>query len=250
MTTTEIAQFVYEGNPVQSDPNNPELGYSQFGQRHRIIGGSTYKHRWNNTFATSIGLFFEVAEGNRFITTGGNRYSFIYAGDVNGDGVGGNYLIYIPNNQNEINFAPITDENNVVITTPEEQWAAFNAFIEQDSYLSENRGKIAERNGLVNPWYFNIDLRILQDFSFMLVGKRHTFQLSFDILNVANLLNPDWGVRKVADTKATSPLQLVDFDGSGEPMFNFNPNVKETFVDDPGLFSRWQMQVGLRYFFD
>lgn len=249
MTTTEIAQFVYEGNPVQSDPNNPELGYSQFGQRHRIIGGSTYKHKWNNTFATSIGLFFEVAEGNRFITTGGNRYSFIYAGDVNGDGVGGNDLIYIPNNQNEINFAPITDENNVVITTPEEQWAAFNAFIEQDSYLSENRGKIAERNGLVNPWYFNIDLRILQDFSFMLVGKRHTFQLSFDILNVANLLNPDWGVRKVADTKATSPLQLVDFDGSGEPMFNFDPNVKETFVDDPSLFSRWQMQVGLRYFF-
>jgi len=249
MTTTEIAQFVYEGNPVQGDPNNPELGYSQFGQRHRIIGGATYKHRWNNTLATSFGLFFEVAEGNRFITTGGNRYSFIYAGDVNGDGVGGNDLIYIPGNQGEIIFSE-NDANGNFFATTAEQWAAFNAFIEQDDYLSENRGTIAERNGLVNPWYFNIDLRILQDFSFMLVGKRHTFQLSVDILNVANLLNPDWGVRKVADTRATSPLQLVGFDASGEPMFNFDTDVKETFVDDPSLFSRWQMQVGLRYFFN
>jgi len=249
MTTTEIAQFVYEGNPVQSDPNNPELGYSQFGQRHRIIGGATYKHKWNNTFATSFGLFFEVAEGNRFITTGGNRYSFIYAGDVNGDGAGGNDLIYIPRNQGEIILSE-NDANGNFFATTAEQWTAFNAFIEQDDYLSENRGTIAERNGLVNPWYFNIDLRILQDFSFMLVGKRHTFQLSVDILNVANLVNPDWGVRKVADIRATSPLQLVGFDSNGEPMFNFDTNVKETFVDDPSLFSRWQMQVGLRYFFN
>jgi hypothetical protein len=249
MTTTEIASFVYGGNPVQGDPNNPDLGYSQFGQRHRIIGGATYKHRWNNTFATSFGLFFEAAEGNRFITTGGNRYSFIYAGDVNGDGQGGNDLIYIPKNQGEIIFSE-NDASGNFFATPDAQWAAFNAFIEQDDYLSENRGTIAERNGLVNPWYFNIDLRILQDFSFLLVGKTHTFQLSFDILNVANLLNSSWGVRKVADTRATSPLQLVGFDSNGEPMLNFDTNVKETFIDDPGLFSRWQMQMGLRYFFN
>ncbi|MCJ7552860.1 MAG: hypothetical protein MUO34_03150, partial [Ignavibacteriaceae bacterium] len=242
MTTTEIAQYVYEGNPVQGDPNNPELGYSQFGQRHRIIGGATYKHNWNSSFATSFGLFLEVAEGNRFITTGGNRYSFIYSGDVNGDGVGGNDLIYIPRNESEIKFADAS--------TADAQWTAFNAFIEQDSYLSKNRGKIAERNGLINPWYFNLDLRILQDFSFPLGGKNHTFQLSLDILNVPNLLSPSWGIRKVADTRATSPLQLVDFDSSGEPTFKFDTNVKETFIDDPSLFSRWQMQIGLRYIFN
>ena len=242
MTTTEIAQYVYEGNPVQGDPNNPELGYSQFGQRHRIIGGATYKHNWNSSFATSFGLFFEVAEGNRFITTGGNRYSFIYSGDVNGDGVGGNDLIYIPRDKSEITFADAA--------TADAQWTAFNAFIEQDSYLSKNRGKIAERNGLINPWYFNLDLRILQDFSFPLGGKNHTFQLSLDILNVPNLLSSSWGIRKVADTRATSPLQLIGFDGEGEPTFKFDTSVKETFIDDPSLFSRWQMQVGLRYIFN
>lgn len=250
LTTTEIASVLFGSNPVKGDPNNPELGYSQFGQQHRFIGSAIYKHQWNENFATSIGLFAEVAQGNRFTTAGGNRYSFVYAGDVNGDGQAGNDLIYIPNDASEINFAPIVDGNGTVIVTPEEQWKAFNAFVEQDSYLSEHRGEIAERNGLINPWYLNIDLRILQDFSLMIGEQKHTFQLSFDILNVPNLISSDWGVRQVADARATSPLQLKEFNSQGEPVFNFDTSIKETFVDDPGLFSRWQMQLGLRYFFE
>jgi hypothetical protein len=249
LTTTEIASVLYSINPVKGDPNKPELGYSQFGQRHRIIGGATYQHDWSENVSTSFGLFLEVAEGNLFTTSGGNRYSFVYAGDVNGDGQGGNDLIYIPRNQSEINFAAYTDANGNTVT-PQQQWNAFDAFIRQDDYLSQNRGKIAERNGLVNPWYFNIDLRILQDFSFMLGEKKNTFQLSFDILNVANLLNSSWGVRKVADARATSPLQVVGQDANFNPILNFDTNLKQTFVDDPSLFSRWQMQFGVRYMFN
>jgi hypothetical protein len=237
MTTTEIAAALYQGNPVKGDPNKPELSYSQFGQRHRIIGGMTYKHDWNESMATTIGMFMETAEGNLFTTSGGNRYSFVYAGDVNGDGSGGNDLIYIPKDKNDINLADPT------------QWDALNAFIEQDEYLSKHRGEIAERNGLVNPWYFNIDLRILQDFSIHAFGKKNTLQLSVDILNLPNLINSSWGVRKVASPAATSPLQLTGYDGAGKPIFSFN-GVKETFVDDVSLFSRWQMQIGLRYTFD
>lgn len=237
MTTTEIAATLHQINPVQGDPNKPNLSYSQFGQRHRIVGGLTYKHAWNDNLATTFGVFMEAAEGNVFTTAGGNRYSFVYAGDVNGDGSGGNDLIYIPEGPNDIN---LTDPS---------QWHALNQFIAQDDYLSENRGKIAERNGLVNPWYFNLDLRILQDFSMQAFGKNNTFQLSLDILNFPNLLNSSWGVRQVASAAATSPLSLDSFNAEGEPVFSFN-GVQETFVDDPSLFSRWQMQIGLRYFFE
>ncbi|MFC2085444.1 carboxypeptidase regulatory-like domain-containing protein, partial [Bacteroidota bacterium] len=243
MTTAEIAFDLYIKNPVQGDPNKPELSYSEFGQRHRIVAGANYRHVWNENLATTFGVFFEAAEGNLFTTTGGNRYSFIYAGDVNGDGVTGNDLIYIPGNQNEINFADITDDNGNVTVTANEQWDALNDFIEQDDYLSENRGSIAEKNGLVNPWYFNIDLRILQDFSLLFGGKQHTFQLSLDILNVPNLLNSDWGVRKVADGRATSPLKVVGQEADNEPILNFDTSITETFIDDPSIFSRWQMQV-------
>lgn len=249
MKSTEIASVLWGENAVQGNPNKPYLSYSEFGNRNRIVASATYRHEWSESWATSVGVFVEVAEGNRFNGAGGNRYSYVYSGDVNGDGSGSNDLIYIPRNQSEINFDPYVDVNGKTISA-QDQWNAFNAFVEQDDYLKNNRGKIAERFGAINPWFSNIDLRLLQDFSFFMGGQKHTFQLSVDILNVANLLNSNWGVRQVASSAATSPLQFVKYNAQGAPVFNFNTNLKKTFIDDPGVLSRWQMQVGIRYMFN
>ena len=240
LKSTEIASVLWQNQPVQGNPNKPELSFSEFGQRHRIVGGATYSKSWSNSLATHFGLFLEIAEGNRFAGSGGNRYSYIYSGDVNGDGTGGNDLIYIPRSAtdpNEILFADAADAQ------------AFENFITQDSYLNSHRGQIAERFGAVNPWYHNLDLRVLQDFSFNTGAQKQTFQFSLDILNFTNLLNSDWGVRKTASPAATSPLRLVQFNGQGVPVFDFT-GPAETFVDDPSLLSRWQVQVGLKYFFN
>ena len=245
LRSSEIASVLWQSQPVQGDPNQPGLSYSEFGLRHRIVGGATFAKSWSQALRTSFGVFLEIAEGNRFAGAGGNRYSFIYAGDVNGDGFS-NDLIYIPRDQSEINFV------DTLGVSPQQQWDRLNAFIEQDPYLSSHRGQIAERSGAVNPWYHNVDLRILQDFGFGSAGNRHTFQLSVDLLNFTNLINSDWGVRKVASAAATSPLTLRPgpgaFNAAGEPVFIFT-GPSETFIDDPGLFSRWRAQVGLRYFF-
>jgi hypothetical protein len=248
LKSTEIASVLWENQPVQGDPNNPELSWSEFGQRHRIIGTATWAHSWSERFKTSLGMFFEVAQGNRFAGAGGNRYSFIYAGDVNGDGQGGNDLIYIPRDPSDIILLEIPATATTPAVPVAQQSAALEAFISQDKYLSSHRGQIAERFGEINPWYSNIDLRLLQDLSFG--AGRHNFQLSIDVLNFANLLKSSWGVRKVADPSATSPLQLDQdnpFSPTGVPQFNFVGPAK-TFIDDPSLFSRWRAQIGLRYF--
>ncbi len=242
--TTEIASVLFQENPVQGDPNDPELSFAEFNQRHRIVGGANYRHEWSKSLATSFGLFLEVAEGNAFLN-GGNRFSVLYAGDVNGDGFS-NDLIYIPRDATNPNEILFDDKPGA---TAAQQAQDFEAFIRQDDYLNSHRGEIAERFGLINPWYSNIDLRILQDFALNFGGQKHTFQLSFDILNVANLVDSDWGVRKVADTKATRPLGLVRFNAQGAPVFNFVGPAK-TFVDDPSQLSRWRIQLGLRYLFN
>src|SRR5437867_3944202 len=252
LKSTEIASVLWQNEPVKGDPNNPELGPSEFGQRHRIIGSATYSKAWSPTFTTHIAMIVEVAEGSRFAGAGGNRYSFLYSGDVNGDGQGGNDLIYVPRSQSEIEFDTCTPPACGANVTPQQQWDALNAFIAQDGYLSSHRGHIAERFGESNPWYSNVDLRILQDFT---VGgaTRHTFQLSVDFLNFLNMLNSSWGVRKVASAAATSPLKLVRFDTTNPaapvPVFNFT-GPATTFIDDPSLLSRWRMQIGLRYIFN
>jgi hypothetical protein len=249
LKSTEIAFTWWTETPVQSNPNKPNLSYSEFGLRNRIFGAANFKKQWSRSVGTSFGFFVEVAEGNRFAGAGGNRYSFIYSGDVNGDGTGANDLIYIPRSMSEINFMPYDDENGNTVTAAD-QWSQFNALVEQDSYLSSHRGQIAERFGLVNEWWWNIDLRILQDFSLFSGNTKHTFQISLDLLNLPNLLNSSWGVRKVANSAATSPLTLDSFNSEGEPVFRYTGPPDGTFIDDPGLNSRWQIQLGLRYLFN
>jgi hypothetical protein len=255
LKSTEIASVLWQNQPVQGDPNNPELSWSEFGQQHRIIGSAMYNRSWSTSLRTQVGLVFELSQGNRFGGAGGNRYSFLYSGDVNGDGSGGNDLIYIPRDANDVALEPYTDGSGRVHTVAE-QMTQLNAFIEQDKYLRDHRGEIAERFGALNPWYNNVDFRVLQDFAVPSGGTRHAFQLTIDVLNVGNLINSDWGVRKVASAAATSPLRLATdangaplFTPAGAPRLNFvGPST--TFIDDPGLFSRWRAQIGLRYFFN
>ena len=47
LKSTEIASVLWQSQPVQGDPNNPELSFSEFGQRHRIVGGATYVKPWS-----------------------------------------------------------------------------------------------------------------------------------------------------------------------------------------------------------
>jgi len=232
MKTTEIASFMWQNLPVRGDPNNPQLSWSEFGPRHRLVATATHTQRWSDRFATHVGVYAEAAQGGRFTAAGGNRFSFVYAGDVNGDGYGGNDLIYIPQNEGEIRLADPA------------QWPMLSAFIEQDPYLRRNRGRISDRMGALAPWYSNVDVRVLQDIA---VGGQ-TGQLSLDLLNAGNLLNSAWGVRKVVNPAAASPLRLVEFDGSGEPVFEFT-GPAETFMADPGVYSRWRVQVGVRLIF-
>ncbi len=249
LRSSEIASVLWQSQPTPGNPNVPVSTPSEFGQRHRIVGAATYAKQWNRTLRTQFGLFLEFAEGNRFAGSGGNRYSFIYAGDVNGDGQGGNDLIYIPRDQNDIVLEDFVDAGGNTVTAAD-QWTRLDAFIEQDKYLSQHRGEISERNGAVNPWYNTIDLRILQDFRFGGGGRGHTFQLSVDVLNLANFIDSDWGVRDVANSAATSPLSLspvTPFDVNGAPVLRFT-GPAETFVGDPGVLSRWRAQIGLRYF--
>ncbi len=242
LKSTEIASVLWGGQPTPGNPNLPIASPSEFGQRHRIVATGTYNKRWSELLRTSFGLFWEVAEGNSF-RNGGNRYSFIYSGDVNGDGAN-NDLIYIPEGPGDINLEDPA------------QWSALNAFIEQDSYLSSHRGEIAERFGLLNPWYTDLSLRILQDFIFGSGDTDNVLQLSFDFENLLNMFNSSWGVRQVANSAALNPLIFTgNIDGNDRPELRVNDaiasgNVTETFVDDLSEFSRWRIQVGIRYFMD
>ncbi len=251
LNSNGLARSLWAENPVQGDPNDPEVSFTEFGRKHRLIGSATYSKRWSERTATHIGFVFEAGDGDAALTTNRSRFSYVYAGDVNGDGSASNDLIYIPRSSSEINLIPILDDNASVISTPEEQWQALDAFIEQDGYLSAHRGEIAARNGALMPWVTTIDLRILQDLSFTFRGRKQALQLSLDLINIGNMFNSSWGVKSLPQADARSPLRFTgQFDEQGAPLFQFRSGAQETFVDDLGLRSRWQAQFGIRYLFN
>jgi hypothetical protein len=53
----------------------------------------------------------------------------------------------------------------------------------------------------------------------------------------------------VASSSATSPLSFVRFNSAGAPVFNFT-GPERTYVDDPGLLSRWRAQLGVRVLYN
>ena len=127
------------------------------------------------------------------------------------------------------------------------QATAFESYIQQDDYLSDNRGGYMDRYGALAPWRSRVDMKLLQDFTFKVSGdKTNTIQLSLDILNLGNLISSDWGV--VQQPNNQSPIS-ISVDNTGTPTYTFNPDVTETFGFDSSLQSRWQAQFGVRYIF-
>jgi outer membrane receptor protein involved in Fe transport len=179
-----IAFGSWNNNQHAGDPNNPGLGYSFASPGHRAFLAATFTREWFRFGGTTLGLMLGS-------TTIGNT-SFVFSGDLNGDGGTSNDLLYIHRDISEMNFQTFTAGGRTF--TAAEQAAAWNTFIEQDPYLSKNRGRYAQRGAVFLPMVTRVDLAVSQDFFANVGGRRHMFQLRADILNFGNLLNNDWGV--------------------------------------------------------
>ena len=232
----EITGDAFDFNPVLGNANSDQLSYSRYGDTHRIIGVASKK--WNygtdNKWGTSLSTFFEYARGGRF--------SYTYAGNINGDTSGqNNDLLYVPTSAEiqQMQFDP---------SGGPQQGVALDAYISQDDYLSGRRGQYAERYGAQAPWRGRWDVKFLQDYKIKISEKKtNTIQFSIDVLNIGNLVNSDWGLVQQANN--TSPIGVSVDPGTLVPTYSFNPNQTETFGYDSSLASRWQMQFGLRYIF-
>jgi hypothetical protein len=222
-------------------PQKDDLQRSDFSMGSRVLINASYRKEYANHFASQIGFIWNIQSGS--------PYSYIYndGGSLNNEDSRERNLIYVPANQSEIVLVDDADYG-----TAAEQWAALDAFINNDPYLKDRRGQYAERNMNRTPTQSILDLRFLQDFYITSgSGRRHTLQLSLDIYNFGNLINKDWGRRYNPAFGGWQLLNFEGFQGTREPTFTFDPTTEDTwFPDDSGLTSsRWQMQIGARYIF-
>ncbi len=223
-------------SPISGNPNDPALTTSNYEIKNRIFASVSYTHNFFNNAQTTVSVFYNGQSGA--------PYSFIYYGDVNNDGFDQNDLFYIPKNNSDILLGSIDAGGNYVPDA--NMYTGLNSFINNNDYLSSHRGQIAERNGSREPWHSYVDLHISQDIP-IIAG--HRFTVNWDILNLMNLINKDWGIDNFVDNGTYQIASKVGTLASGRNVYKFSaPASNDPFTAD-NFGSRWQMQFGVRYTF-
>lgn len=252
--TSSVAGSNWMFNTTYRNPNNPELGFSAYNVPHNIQASAYYhvaygsRKQWQST----IGLIYQAKSGSPYVIE-------MY-GDMNGDGARGNDLMWIPTDEqiDKMHFVATTvnNSNNTypLITrvlgegykgnlSEEQQRALLKQWIAEDPYMRDHRGQYFERYADNLAFEHHFDLHFAQKYSFKVAGQINSLELSFDIINLGNLLNKDWG-HTYGDGfgRYFSP-----FNYEGDGMFKFDGT--HVNRDYNSYNSRWRGQIGLRYTF-
>lgn len=224
--------------------NDLRLTRSNFDLGSRITGLVSYRKEYlKGLLATQVSLFYNGQSGQ--------PNSYIYNGDMNNDATS-NDLIFIPASESDINLIDIPATSTAPLVTAAEQWAALDAFISNDKYLSKHRGEYAERNGARLPFQHQFDFRLLQEFKIKVGSSTNKLQLSFDILNLGNMLNKTWGHVIYATNQQFSLINYKGQVATSTPTFTYDgggqTNGNAYYLSD--YTSRFRCQVGLRYIFN
>ena len=224
-----------------TDHNAEIAATSLYEIKHRIVSDLSYQFNYAKGFGTTLSLYYEGRSGQPL--------SYVYdisnpTTNINGDrSTADNDLPFIPADRSQVS-ANVTDA----------EWTAIEAYINSSDALKDARGKILEANAARQPWQNRLDLRIAQQIPSL---RSHKFEVTFDIINVLNLLNEDWGEVKFRTNSTQTLFNFSGFDAEGKADIDLDvtdTNGDGTITEDDvfsisDFSSRWQMQLGVRYSF-
>ncbi len=226
--------------PIEGDPSDPLRQPSLFDRPHKIVASGSLRIL-ERLGGTEIALLY--------VGQSGAPYSYVYRGDVNGDGFPGdalaldlsNDLVYVPVGLSDF---PTGGVSNLLL----------ESLIAQEPCLEAARGTMVTRNACRAPWSHQLDLRLTQN---VRLGSASA-QVYLDMLNVLNFLSSDWGLVE----RANPVVQILKLDGRFPLDSSTGPlavryqgplvatedggrrAVRPTVASVPD--SQWQAQLGVR----
>ncbi len=220
------------------DPNEDVLQNSNYLIKDRFSGSLSWSKAFVGNYRTSFGVFYE---GRR-----GKPYSWTFINDMNGDGVSGNDLMFIPNGpgSGQVTFRGADGSIGTAAAATAE--ARFFEIVEANPALAAAKGTVVGRNNSFAPWVNNFDVRFSQELPGFASSHRATFTL--DILNFGNLLNKRWG--RIDEVAFPSRRSFVNFNGlqNGQYIYSLGSVTDFTTRQASGE-SQWAVQATLKYSF-
>jgi hypothetical protein len=225
--TSSQALSNFRFSPIDGDIQNRNVRPSAFDRPHKISVSGVAR------------LPYGFGVGLTYIGQSGLPYTWVVKGDVNGDGIDGNDPVFVPADRSQITLAPGSD------------FDALDRFIQSQDCLREARGSLIKRGACRNPWLSFVDLRLSWTSPDIFKGEH--FEVQFDIFNLMNLINSNWGHFDQAaqfETHSSTFLRAVGYDrANSRPIYSFTEPSSVTQTLYSPTRSRWRMQLGARYIF-
>ena len=239
---TSSTSFSQWANRPNYNPNEAVAASSGSLIRNRVNASFSWSRAFVSSYRTSLGVFYEGRDGR--------PYSWSYNNDMNGDGVGGNDLLYVPR-------APGSGEvlfrlpNQTVAASGAAAESAFWAVVDANSSLTRARGSVVGRNADTSPVTHSWDVRLSQEVPGF--TSRQKGVISLDILNFGNLLNKKWGrIEEIGFSDGTGGLvrKFVNYAGTqdGKLIYSVSDPFSVTNKNNRGE-AAWALQITARYEF-
>ncbi len=229
--TTAGGQF---NRNVVFNQNKIEEGIADFEIKNRVQASFTRQFEVVKKFRTTASLYYEGRSGN--------PHSWVFGGDLNGDGVTFNDTVAVPSGINDPRFD--------FSAMPVAQRDAFLEYV-ASSKLAAYAGGIAPKNAFSEPWVNRLDVKIVQDIPIAGPAK---LQLFFDFINFGSFLSKRmFGYTETSPfiqndvfrTRTLTAATVYGPDGRIRPTYTAAPT---GFGIDNGM-SRWRMQLGAKVSF-
>jgi hypothetical protein len=235
--SSSIANSVFTGRAAfQSNEN--VASNSSYLVKDRVNALINFQKKLFGTYNTRFGMFYEGRSGR--------PYSWTMNNDMNGDGVQGNDLMYIPTafGSGDVVFYGDTAGN----TANERR---FWDIVDANKTLKEAAGGVVKRNSAFAPWTNSFDLRISQEIPGLFAGNKGT--LSLDFMNFGNLINKKWGrINEIQFQNGGNARNFVDYvglDASGRYVYAVRPQLEEPEIRQAKGESQWAIQASVKYEF-
>jgi hypothetical protein len=237
--TSSIASSNYRFTSVDGTLENRNLRVSAFDIPHKL------------TLSGSVAAPLGITASLIYIRTSGHPYAFMVQDDVNGDGFGGNDLVYVPRNRADLSV----DGNGTASGTgsalqQDSVYAIIDGFINGHDCLQAHRGSILPRNTCRTDPVSFLNMRLTKDIP---AFAGHRIEFTLDAFNVLHLLNEDWGVvREYSAFEQVNFLRRFGYDATSQRgIYGLNSQSGSTAPLLPRLVesARWRLQLSARYSF-
>jgi hypothetical protein len=228
-----------------TDMNNPVVAPSRYEVENRVTATLSWQKELFGDNVSSVGLVYTGRSGRHFTHVFGSNGVCTFGGsalaDCGAEGdIAGSQLFYVP-----------TGPTDPFISGDPAFLADLDEYIDGESCLKGSRGSITTRNNCETGWTSIISLRLMQEIKIGAVG----LDLMFDIENLGNLLNSDWGrVDSYTAPSVLAPANVSIPVAGGpyllEPTSSYDPAIgARSIVSSPeiaALPSVWRLQFGVR----